>query len=151
MRFRKRQLRWLRAKAWRIARTQWLMSFPLVALIAAGAGALGAFDAGDKRPQRVDLASFIPTPIPYATPANFIPTDPLLVTFILVSTEEEQAVLQAFENGLIWREVLQHGTFEVLVITNEEQEAAAFRRIERARNAGRESGFIVQVDDRRAP
>jgi hypothetical protein len=151
MRFRKRQLRWLRAKAWRIARTQWLMSFPLLALIVAGAAGLGAFDArAQLAPRPADRASFIPTPIPYVTPANYIPPEPLQLTFLLVSNREDEAVLNAFESGLIWREILAHGTFEVILITNAEEEAAAFRQIERARIAGREAGFEVSVEDQRS-
>jgi hypothetical protein len=150
MRLRRRRLRWLRAKAWRIVRTQYLMSFPLLALIVAGAGALGAFDAkAQPAPRPVDPASYIPTPIVFSTPVGYIPTDPLLVTFVLVDTPEHAAVLAGFENGLIWREILAYGRFEVLLVEDAEQEAAAFRRIAAARVAGRQAGYEVQVDDRR--
>jgi hypothetical protein len=149
MRLRKRQLRWLRAKAWRIARTQWLMSFPLLALSVAGAAALGAFDARAQTPQRVDPRSFIPTPIPYVTPVNPVVNNPLQVTFILVSDPQDEAVLNAFESGLIWREILAHGTFEILLVTNPEEEAQAQRIIAGARVRGRSEGFEVLVLDRR--
>ncbi|HLG11189.1 MAG TPA: hypothetical protein VI876_05460 [Dehalococcoidia bacterium] len=150
MRRPRRRLRWLRAKAWRIARTQYLMSFPLVALIVAGAAALGAFDArAQPAPQRLERVSYIPTPIVYSTPVGFIPTDDLVVTYVLVDTADAQAALDSFENGLVWREVLQFGTFEVLLVTNADEEAAAFKRIAEARVRGRVSGFQVQVDDQR--
>jgi len=150
MRRPRRRLRWLRAKAWRIARTQYLMSFPLVALIVAGAAALGAFDArAQPAPQRLERVSYIPTPIVYSTPVGFIPTDDLVVTYVLVDTADAQAALDSFENGLVWREVLQFGTFEVLLVTNADEEAAAFKRIAEARVRGRVSGFQVQVVDQR--
>jgi hypothetical protein len=150
MKFRRRRLRWLRAKTWRIARTQWLMSFPLLALIVAGAAALGAFDARPQpAAQRVAAASYIPTPIAFATPVGYIPTQKLVVSFILVSRPEEAAALDAFENGLIWREVLQYGTFEILLVTNPTEEAAAFRKIADARARSDREGFTVLVDDRR--
>jgi hypothetical protein len=150
MKFRRRRLRWLRAKAWRITRTQWLMSFPLLALIVAGAAALGAFDARPQpAPQRVDAASYIPTPIVFSTPVGFIPTQELVVTFILVSRPEEAAALDAFENGLIWREVLQYGTFEVLLVRNEVEETDAMKRIADATVRGKREGYQVQVEDRR--
>ncbi|HWC31478.1 MAG TPA: hypothetical protein VG845_15500 [Dehalococcoidia bacterium] len=151
MKLRKRRLRWVRAKAWRLVRTQWLMSFPLVALIVAGAAALGAFDAKAEERPRIGRIPSIPTPIPYVTPANPIRTEPLQVNFILVSTREDEAVLDAFESGLVWREILAHGTFEVLLVTNAEEEAAAYRLIERARRQGQEAGYVVSVDDRRRP
>jgi len=150
MKFRRRRLRWLRAKAWRIARTQWLMSFPLLALIVAGAAALGAFDARPQPlPQRVDAASYIPTPIVFSTPVGFIPTQDLVVTFVLVSRPEDEAAFDAFENGLIWREVLQYGTFEVLLVRDDAEEAVAMKRIAEATARGKREGFQVLVDDQR--
>jgi hypothetical protein len=150
MRIRRRRLRWLRAKALRIVRTQWLMSFPLLALAIAGAAALGAFDArAQPEPQRVARQPSIPTPIVYSTPVGYIPTEELIVTFVLVSTPEDEAVLQEFENGLIWREILAAGTFEVLLVRNTQEERRAFQRIEEARVLGKRSGFVVEVDDRR--
>ncbi len=126
------------------------MSFPLLALIVATAAALGAFDArAQPAPQLVERESFIPTPIIFSTPVGFIPTDLLMVTYVLVDTEEEAAMLDSFEQGLVWREVLQHMTFEVLVVTNADEEAAAFRRVAQARINGRTAGFEVEVDDRR--
>ena len=131
-------------------RTQYLMSFPLLALILAGAGALGAFDPrAQPAPQRVDPASYIPTPIIFSTPVGYFPTALLEVTFVLVDSPEEEAMLDVFESGLIWREVLQHYTFEVLLITNAKEEAAAFQRIAEARVTGSRSGFKVLIDDRR--
>jgi hypothetical protein len=151
MRRPRRRLRWLRAKTWRIARTQWLMSFPLLALITAGAAALGVFDArAQPEPQRAERVSYIPTPIVYSTPVGFIPTDLLQVTFVLVDSEDEEAAYDAIETGLIWREILQHGTFETLLIRNAEEEAEAFKVIADARVRGRTAGFEVLVDDRRA-
>jgi hypothetical protein len=152
MKFRRRRLRWLRAKAWRLARTQWLMSFPLLALIVAGAAALGAFDARPQpAPHRVDAASYIPTPIVFSTPVGYIPTQELVVTYVLVDSEEDEAALDAFENGLIWREVLQYGTFEVLLVRDDAEEAVARKRIADATARGKREGFQVLVDDRREP
>jgi hypothetical protein len=150
MKFRRRRLRWLRAKAWRITRTQWLMSFPLLALTVAGAAALGAFDPRPQQPPpRVDAASYIPTPIVFSTPVGFIPTQELVVTFILVSRPEEAAALDSFENGLIWREILQYGTFEILMVRSEAEETEAMRRIADATARGKREGYQVQVEDRR--
>ena len=150
MKFRRRRLRWLRAKAWRITRTQWLMSFPLLALIVAGAAALGAFDPRPQQPpQRVDAASYIPTPIVFSTPMGYIPTQELVVTFILVSRPEEAAALDSFENGLIWREILQYGTIEILLVRSEAEETEAVRRIAEATARGKREGYQVQVEDRR--
>ena len=130
-------------------RTQYLMCFPMVALIVAGAGALGAFDAEARPPVRAERVSFIPTPIIYSTPAGFIPTDSFVVTFVLVDTAELARMWDALENDLIWREVLQYGTFEVFVVTNQQEEAAAFSRINAARIEGKKSGFEVVVQDTR--
>jgi hypothetical protein len=149
MKRRRRRLRWLRAKAWRIVRSQYLVSFPLVALIVAGAGALGAFDAQPRPEVRAERVSFIPTPIVFSTPAGYIPTDSLIVTYILVSSEDMRMMWDRLENDLIWREVLQYGTFEVEVVTNQQEETEAFSRIATARADGKKSGFEVVIQDMR--
>ena len=130
-------------------RTQYLVSFPLIALIVAGAGALGAFDAQARPPARAERVSFIPTPIVYSTPDGYIPTESFTVTFILVSSPEYQRAYDALENDLIWREVLEYGTFEVLLVTNRQEETEAFQRIEEARVAGKKAGYEVSIEDKR--
>ena len=131
-------------------RTQYLMSFPLLALIVAGAGALGAFDPrAQPAAQRVDPASYIPTPIIFSTPVGYFPTALLQVTFVLVDSQEQEAAYDAVESGLVWREILQHGTFETLLVRNAQEEAAALKKIADARVQGRAAGFEVLVDDRR--
>ena len=149
MKRRRRRLRWLRAKAWRIARTQYLMIFPLVALVVAGAGAMGAFDVEARPPARAERVSFIPTPIAFATPDGFVPTRAAVLTVVLVGSEEERALWNALESGLVWREVLQYGHIEVLVVRNAQQEADAFARIEAARQQGKKDGFDVVIQDQR--
>lgn len=149
MKRRRRRLRWLRAKAWRIVRTQYLMIFPLVALVVAGAGAMGAFDTEPRPPARAERVSFIPTPIAFATPDGFVPTRATVLTFVLVRSEEDRALWDALESGLVWREVLQYGHVEVLVVPNQQLETAAFSHIEAARVQGKQDGFEVVVLDQR--
>lgn len=125
-----------------------MASFTLVVLVIAGAGALGYFDA-DAEPPRQAVRAPTATPGPIPTPGTFAVPDPITLTFVLVSTEEHQAVLDAIESGFVWREILQSGTIDVLLVRNPAEEAEAMRKIEAAREVSERSGFVVVVQDLR--
>jgi hypothetical protein len=150
MRRRRHLAWWLRAKTMRLVRRHYMVGFSIVALVVAGAAAVGYFDVtDDTRVLAERRQPAIPTPIPYVTPAVVIPTDPLIVTFVIVDSEDHLAVMDSFENGLIWREVLRHGTFETLLVASPEDEAQAQKIIAATRERGRSEGFQVVVQDMR--
>jgi hypothetical protein len=142
--------RWLKAKAWRLARRHYMFIFTLIALAVAGAGALGYFerDADDSPTQAI-----APTPTatrsPLLTPLPFIPTDPLTVTYYLVDNEHDVNVLESVEDRMIFREILEADAIEILLIRNEEEEAEANRKLEEAKDLAEDSGFILVVQDLR--
>jgi hypothetical protein len=143
--------RWLRAKALRLVRRHYMVSFTAVALIVAAAGALGYFDDdGSSEPPR-QAAAPTPTPFPTVslTPDAFFPVEPLTVTYYLVDNEDDVAALQDLEDRMIFREILEKDAIEVLLIRNDEEEAEAFRVLEEAQTLAEESGFILVVQDLR--
>ena len=143
--------RWLRAKAWRLARHHYMFSFTLIALVAASAGALGYFDRedGSVRPAARQAVAPTRTLVPYNTPEFFIPPDPLTVTYYLVDNERDRLALENYENGIIFREILAKDAIEILLIRDEAEQARANQILEDAAVLAEESGFIIVVQDLR--
>jgi len=127
-----------------------MVSFTLIALVVAGAGALGYFDAdkASSPPQREVLAPK-PTLVPYKTPLAFLPAEPLTVTYFLVDNEDELHAYEHYEDDMIFREILQKDAIEILLIRNDEEEARANRTLEVAKARAEASGFILVVQDLR--
>jgi hypothetical protein len=128
-----------------------MVGFTLVALVAAGAGALGYFD-GDGSPERpAPRAAVAPTRtlVPFNSPLAFIPADPLTVTFYIVDSEEARDLLDSWEDETIFREILERDAIEVLLVRTPEEEAAAEQALEEAAVLAEESGFILVVEDLR--
>lgn len=144
--------RWLRAKAWRLARNHYMFSFTFIALVVAGAGALGYFDGADAPPEPPRQA-IAPSPTPFPTvsrtPDAFFPIEPLTVTYYLVDNEADMAALRDLEDRIIFREILEKDAIEVLLIRDEAEEAEANRILEQAEALAEESGFILVVQDLR--
>lgn len=127
-----------------------MVSFTLIALVAAAAGALGYFDA-DKRPSSPQGEAVAPvrTLVPYNTPDAFIPAEPLTVTYYIVDSEEERDLLNRWEEETIFREILEKDAIEVLLVTNAEEEQAAQETLKKAERLAEESSFILVVRDLR--
>jgi hypothetical protein len=150
----KRRLRWrwLRAFAWRLVRTQYLLGLTVAVIAVAAAAGLGLFDADESpRPERRQQAVAAPTrtPVPFNTPIAFIPPEPLTVTYYLVDNEHDQRVYETFEDGIIFREILEKDAIEILLIRNAEEQDEATRILEQAAVLAQESGFILLVKDLR--
>jgi hypothetical protein len=146
--------RWLRAKALRLARRHYMFSFTLLALVLAGAGALGYFDRDDSegRSQTVQQAprpTITPFPTVSSTPDAFFPIEPLTVTYYLVDNERDLDALRELEDQIIFREILEKDAIEILLIRDDDEEAEAFRVLEEAEILAEESGFILVVQDLR--
>jgi hypothetical protein len=128
-----------------------MFSFTLIALVVAGAGALGYFDSEDQpeRPATRQAVAPTRTLVPYNTPVAFIPADPLRVTYYIVDSEEERDLLNSWEGETIFREILEKDAIEVLLVRDETEEADANRILEEAAVLAEESGFILIVEDLR--
>jgi len=128
-----------------------MFSFTLIALLAAGAGALGYFDRGDEpvRPAARQAVAPTRTLVPFNTPVAFIPADPLRVTYYIVDSEEERDLLNAWEGETIFREILEKDAIEVLLVRDEAEEAEATSILKKAATLAEESGFILIVEDLR--
>ena len=142
--------RWLRAMAWRLARKHYMVSFTVIALAIAGAGALGYFDGdeGESQPRALAVApTRTPAPTISLTPDAIYPIEPLTVTYYLVDNEEDLRAYQWLEDGMIFREILEKDAIEVLLVRNEEEQVEAERILEEAEALAEESGFILVVLD----
>jgi hypothetical protein len=142
--------RWIRAFAWRVLRTQYLMGVTVLIIAVAAAAGLGLFDA-DEGPKPVQRQAVVPTrtPVPYSTPIFFIPAKPLTVTYYLVDNEHDARVYESFEDRMIFREVLETDAIEILIIRNAEEQEEANRVLEKASKLAQDSGFILLVKDLR--
>jgi hypothetical protein len=122
-----------------------LFGLSAIALAAAGVLALGAFGFTDHE----SPAGFVSrsTERPLVAVSN-APVAPVLLTYYLVSSEEQQALMYAAENQMWNREYLQKSKLEVIVARNLEEEEAAYREIAAARV--RSSLTRVVVEDLRA-
>ncbi|HEU0072703.1 MAG TPA: hypothetical protein VFS30_01735 [Dehalococcoidia bacterium] len=150
--------RWLRAKAWRLARKHYMLSFTAIALALAGAGALGYFDGDDRRSELVREAfALTRTPVPTRTPAptldltpdGVFPIEPLTVTYYLVDNERDLHALEGVEDGMIFREILEKDAIEIILIRNEDEQTEANRILEEVEALAEESGFTLVIQDLR--
>lgn len=145
----KRRLRRLRIRAWRFARRQYLLPFTVAALVIAAALGMGLLsDEGESRPRDAVAAAAtttatatLPTPPPaYGTPI------PRSVTFFLVSTDEQVAIMNGYEfERFDW---LNRFRQVVLIVNSPADEAEAQRQIEEAADYPLEN-FTVEVIDLR--
>ena len=109
----------------------------------AAAGALGGFDgwSGHQTPDVQVGRAVVSDAGTVATPG----APPFLtVTYVLVSTEEERAVWDNVEETINQRELLSTMALEVLVVTNAEQEAAAYELIDAAREAYPWNEYVIE-------
>lgn len=150
--------RWLRAKAWRLARRHYMLSFTAIAIVVAGAGALGYFDSDDQRSEPLrEAVALTRTPVPTRTPAptldltpdGVFPIQPLTVTYYLVDNERDLYALEDVEDRMIFREILEKDAIEILLIRDETEQAEADRVLEEAAALAEASGFILVVQDLR--
>ena len=139
----RRRLRWLRLWTLWVLRSNYLLAVSVVAVTLAGAAGLGAFDPNDDRraspPPRAQA-----TPLPVSTVDVSLGGPFLTVTYVLVATEEERAVWDNVETTINQRELLSRMALEVLVVTNEDQEAAAYELIESFRASYPWNEYVVQ-------
>lgn len=150
--------RWLRAKAWRLARRHYMLSFTAIVLALAGAGALGYFDSNDRRSEpprqavaltRTPASTRTPAPTLDLTPDAVFPIDPLTVTYYLVDNDRDLHALEGIEDHMIFREILEKDAIEILLIRDEAEQAEADRILDEAALLAEASGFILVVQDLR--
>ena len=128
----------------RAMRSHYMLGVSVVAVVVAAAGALGLFDA-DPADERRGLSAPGTTPLlPQPTAAATGPAPFLTVTYVLVSTEEERLVWDNVEETINQRELLSTMALEVLVVTNAEQEAAAYELIDAARAAYPWNKYVIE-------
>ncbi len=144
--------RWLRAKAWRLARRHYMLSFTAIALAVAGAGAMGYFDhpaSNSEPPSQAVAPTRTPAPTISPTPDANATVEPLTVTYYLVDNEQDMRALELYEDGLVFREILEKEAIEVLLIRNQAEQAEADRVLEAAKTRLEKIGFILVVQDLR--
>lgn len=123
-----------------------MLSFSIAAVAVAAAAGLGLFDPGSELREE---------PIARATAAPVPTADPLLnpqfltVTYILVASEEDRVIWDNVEQTINQRELLSKLAYEVLVVTNDEQEAAAYALIEATKAAYPWNQYVIE--DLRTP
>jgi hypothetical protein len=71
------------------------------------------------------------------------------VTYVLVASEEDRVIWDNVEQTINQRELLSKLAYEVLVVTNEEQEAAAYALIEATMAAYPWNDYVIE--DLRTP
>jgi len=125
-------------------RLYYMFAFSGIALLLAVAVALGAFGFTDQKgpARRVATSTDLPAVVARA------PVAPLVLTYYLVASEAQQALMYSLEDQLWNREWLQSSKIEVLVARDSSEEEAAYREIAAARV--RSSLTRVVVEDLRA-
>lgn len=129
-----------------------MLSFTAIAIIVAGAGALGYFDNDDRRPdppQQAVAPTRTPAPTLSLTQDAVFPIEPLTVTYYLVDNERDLYALEDIEDRMIFREILEKDAIEILLIRDETEQAEADRVLEEAAALAEASGFILVVQDLR--
>ena len=133
-------------RAQRAVRSHSMLAFTVAVVAIAAAAGLGAFDDDHARPGRLSQAP--PTLAPVPTPDATLFPQFLTVTYVLVDSEDERVIWDNVEGTINQRELLSKLAFEVLVITSEEQEAAAYELIDSVRKAYPWNEYVI--DDRRS-
>jgi hypothetical protein len=123
-----------------------MLVFTVAALAVAAVAGVGAFE-----PQTGKQPAAVVPPGPAGTPAPLVlvagpPT--LIVTFVLVETQQQLDLLRTGEKQMIFREYLAKYRTEYLLAGTPEQEALALRQIE-ARKADLVAARYDIVDLRR--
>jgi hypothetical protein len=140
-------------RAARFWRGNYMLGVSIVVLAVAALIGLGLIATGDNSstpaPQAFAATRVPGTPTPLTVHLAPATSSRLTVTYYLVGSEDARATLDTVEDDLIFREVLTMHTFEVLVVTNAADEAAAQREIAAARERGLKDGFKVDVQDLR--
>jgi hypothetical protein len=98
------------------------------ALVIAAAAALGAFDA-DSSARRPDPTEGPRIALSYTPEPD---SGPLVVTYYLVDTQAAMEAMLVTENQLVYREWLRKNDMEVLLVVDEQGEAAAREAYEAA-------------------
>ena len=138
-----RRLKWVRLRALRFLRSQYLVAFTVAAVAVAAAAGLGAFDPEDpRRASPPPLARS--TPLPVSTGDVFQDAPFLTVTYVLVASEDERAVWNNVVTTINQRELLSRMALHVLVVTNEDQEVAAFELIDSIRARYPWNEYVIQ-------
>ena len=129
-------------------RGNYMLGFTGVVLGLAAAASVGAFGglSGEQRPEEARMSPGAPGVVLSAAPARG-PAQPLAMTYLLVDSAEHASMLISIENIIVNREALSVFGFEVLLVRNAEEEAAALRAVEEARR--RAPNVRVTVEDLR--
>jgi hypothetical protein len=129
-----------------------MLGFTTIAIVVAGAGALGYFDS-DVRPPESPRQAAAPTRTPAPTISltqlAAYPVEPLTVTYYLVDNERDLNALENVEDGIIFREILEKDAIEILLIRNDSEQTEADRVLDEAKALAEASGFILVVQDLR--
>jgi len=128
----RRTLRRLRLRAWHAARHHYMFGFTAVLLLLAGGASLGAFDRTEPELQLGRRVVAIAPPQP-VTRVDAPQPPKLVMTYYVVGTQEMVDSFNMAKTELRHREWLEKSAFEVLLVRTPEEQAAAFRAIEDAR------------------
>lgn len=113
-----------------------------VAVLVAAAAGLGYFEREPDRPEATDHGHL---PLPTAVSIAEQRQPPYLtVTYVLVSSEAEREVWNNVEETINQRELLSSMALEVLVVTNEAQEEAAYEQVAMLRERYPWNRYIVE-------
>jgi hypothetical protein len=139
----KRRLKWLRLKALWIVRSHYMLGVTGVVVGIAAVAGLGYFDPDEgERVPPSPVARATAPPVATATTPQSPPF--LTVTYVFVGSEDERAVWDNVETTINQRELLSKMAIEVLVITNDEQEAAAFELIDAIRDRYPWNEYVIE-------
>jgi hypothetical protein len=125
-------------------RHNYMLGASALALIIAAAAATGIFDPDGSGKGVTGPAASVALAAPVGTAS---PMPALVVTYFLVGSAEEVAILKTREDELVHKEFLAHATFEVLLVRTPEEEQHAEQMTEAARV--RSPTSVVVVEDLR--
>jgi hypothetical protein len=120
--------------------------FSVAVVAVAAAAGWGLFDPRSGQRQQ-PIARSTAAPVSTLAPSR----DPqfLTVTYVLVASEEDRVIWDNVEQTINLRELLSKLAYQVLVVTNEEQEAAAYALIEATKAAYPWNDYVIE--DLRTP
>ena len=141
-----RRLKWLRLRLLKSARYHAMVGVTAGVVAVAAAAGLGAFDPDDAGRPSESRRAQAPRASPVAAPTTGGSQEgPVLtVTYVFVGSEGERAIRNAIEDTMIHREFLSRNAVEVLVVRDEEEEAAAYEHIDALRKRNPWNLYVVE-------
>jgi hypothetical protein len=140
----KRRWKWLRLRLLKGLRSHYMLAATAAVVAVAAAAGLGAFDPDGSSPRPREAQAPRPLPMPVSTTDGPQDASVFTVTYVLVGSEEERDVWHNVEETINQRELLSRMALEVLVITNDDEEAAAFELIDAVKERYPWNEYVIQ-------